>query len=56
MISSLAISSRDALTAFDGLVAGSVTDAIDLANLPDHPAVANRTAGDAGDFGVGARH
>ena len=26
---------------FDGLVAGSVTDAIDLANLPDHPAVAN---------------
>lgn len=26
---------------FDGLVAGGVTDAVDLANLPDHPAIAN---------------
>jgi hypothetical protein len=26
---------------FDGLAAGSVTDAIDLGSLPDHPAVAN---------------
>ena len=26
---------------FDGLVAGGITDAVDLANLPDHPAIAN---------------